>query len=158
MTTRVAPPPVSATDLAILGCLLTDARQSFRRIAKKLDLSVVTVAHHVRAMEERGVLRGYRAEVDFEKLGYQFQIITAVKVEHGKLFDVERRIAADPHVWAVYDHTGGTDATVLARFQDRASLDQFIKRIQSIPHVERTETNLVLNVIKESAKTLSGVA
>lgn len=145
---------LSDVDLKIVTALLRDARQSYRELGRRLGLSTATVAGHVRALERAGVIRGYRAEVDFEKLGYGFHVLVEVKVRHGRLFDVEKRMAADPHVYAVYDHTGGTDATAMARFRDRASLDAFIKRLQRVPHVERTETSLVLNIIKDAAGVL----
>lgn len=136
-------------DMRIVGSLITDARQSFRQISRSLGISVATVASRVERLEKRGVIRRYSALLDYEKIGFAFPVIIEVKVAHGKLFDAERRIAQDPHVCMVLDHTGGTDATVIARFRNRDTLDRFVKKIQSIPNVERTETKLVLNVIKD---------
>ena len=112
------------------------------------------MAQRLRELARRRVSLGTQPILDYEKLGYVFSVLTQVKVTQGKLFAVERRISSDPHVFAVYDHTGGTDATVLARFRDRPSLDRFLKSLQSIPHVEHTETQLVLNVMKENVRRL----
>jgi DNA-binding Lrp family transcriptional regulator len=141
---------VEGTDLKILELLMQDARLSFRRLAKRLGISVATVATHVGRLEKAGVIEGYWAKLNYEKLGYNFPVIIEVKVAHGRLFDVERKIAQDPHVHMVIDHTGGTDTTILARFHDREELDRFVKRVQSYSFVERTETKLVLNVIKDA--------
>ncbi len=141
-------------DLRIVNELLADARRSYRQIAARTGMATATVAHRLRNLEQRGILLGTRPLLDYEKLGYGFSVLTQVKVTQGKLFDVERRISANPHVFAVYDHTGGTDATVIARFRDRAGLDRFLKTLQTIPHVERTETQLILNVIKENIRRL----
>lgn len=141
-------------DMRILGTLLKDARASYRTVAKKLGTSVATVASRVRHLEKQGIITGYNAVVDYEKLGFLFNVIIEVKVAHGKLFDVEKKIANDPHVFAVLDHTGGTDTTVLARFRDRKSLDEFIKKLQSVKFVERTETKLILNIIKNEQTQL----
>lgn len=146
--------PHDDIDLRILDALIADARQSFRQISRSLGISVATVASHVERLEKRGVVRRYAALVDYEKIGFAFPVIIEVKVAHGKLFDAERRIAEDPHVCMVLDHTGGTDATVIARFRDRETLDRFVKKIQSIPNVERTETKLVLNIIKDEPTAL----
>ncbi|RMF04981.1 Lrp/AsnC family transcriptional regulator, partial [Candidatus Woesearchaeota archaeon] len=59
------------------------------------------------------------------------------------------KIAADPHVTAVYDNTGDFDATVIAKFKNRRGLDSFLKKIQTYDFVERTETRMILNTIKE---------
>ncbi len=145
---------IEPVDLKIVNALLDDARLSYRQIASKLGVATATVAQRIRNMEGIGVLRGARPLLDYEKLGYYFHVLTQVKVKHGKLFAVERRISAMPHVYAVYDHTGGTDATVLARFRERSELDRYLKAVQAIPHVERTETQLVLNVIKDNISRL----
>jgi DNA-binding Lrp family transcriptional regulator len=143
-------------DQKILEWLLKDARLSFRQIGKRLRVSAATVAQHVERLEKQGVIEGYSVRLDYERLGYHFPVLIEVKVAHGKLFEVEGKLAQDPHVYMVIDHTGGTDATVMARFRDREGLDRFVKRIQSIPHVERTETKLVLNVIKQANPVLEG--
>lgn len=143
-----------ADDIRILNVLMEDARLSYRQIAARVNLSTATVAEKVRRMEAHGIIRGTIPLLNFEKLGYSFCVLTQVKVKQGKLFEVERRISADPHVFGVFDHTGGTDATVLARFRDRGALDRFLKSLQSIPHVERTETQLVLNIIKDQIQRL----
>ncbi len=141
---------VSDTDRRILDLLLEDARLSYRQVAKKLHLSVATVAHHIERLEKEGVILSYTVNLDYEKLGFNFPVIIEVKVSHGKLFDVEKKLAQDPHVYMVIDHTGGTDTTLIARFRDRDALDRFVKKIQSYDFVERTETKLILNVIKET--------
>src|SRR3989338_1794960 len=145
---------VDPEDLRIVDVLLADARMSFRQIAARLGLSTATVAHRLRTLEREGVFHGARAQIDFEKLGYVFSVLIQIKVTQGKLFEVERRVSENPHVFAVYAHTGGTDATVIARFRDRSILDRFLKYLQALPHVERTETQLILNVIKENIRRL----
>ena len=52
-------------------------------------------------------------------------------------------------VISIYDVTGDYDIAVIARFKDRTSLNNFIKSILKIPHVIKTVTNVVLNVVKE---------
>ena len=62
---------------------------------------------------------------------------------------VSIRIASAKEVVAVYDHTGYFDTLVIARFKSRRSMDTFLKKIKTYDFVERTETQLVLNVMKE---------
>ncbi|MEM2365562.1 MAG: winged helix-turn-helix transcriptional regulator, partial [Nitrososphaerota archaeon] len=56
-------------DLAIIRELIKDGRASYRSIAKKLGISVATVASRVAALEKDGIIKGYAALVDYEKLG-----------------------------------------------------------------------------------------
>ena len=47
--------------------------------------------------------------------------------------------------------TGDFDVVVLAIFKTRKGLDQFIKKLQAYKYVERTNTKLILNTIKDSS-------
>ena len=65
--------------------------------------------------------------------------------------DTEKKIAQIPNVFGVYDITGTYDALILARFKTRDGLSRMIKKIHTSPNVERTNTHIVLNVIKEKS-------
>ena len=134
----------------ILNIMLENSRLSYREIAKKICVSVVTVMNRVRDLEDNGIIKEYTARLDYEKIGYDVNIIIKIRVSKGKLFEVEKKIAIDPHVFAVYDVTGNFDSIVIAKFKTRKAMDLFLKKIQTYEFVERTETILILNTIKES--------
>jgi DNA-binding Lrp family transcriptional regulator len=134
----------------ILRHLIADSRLSFRTIADMTGLSVGTVAARVRQMEQDGVIKGYTAMVDMEKMGYQLSALIEISVSKGKLVDVEKRIAKMPGVCCVYDVTGQTDAMIIAKFIGRKELNDFVKKLLSMENVERTNTHMVLNTVKES--------
>ena len=136
-------------DRRVLEELIGNARLSFRKIATRIGTSTATVASSVRRLKKAGIIRKFTTAVDYEKLGYSFHVIIEIKIRQGKLFNIENAIASNPCVFAVYDHTGQTDTTVLARFRSRSELDSFIKQLQKMKYVERTETKLVLNIIKD---------
>ncbi len=142
---------IDASDEAIINALLTDGRASFRDIAKKTGLAVATVVNRVRRLEQQGIIKGYSAQLDYDKLGYDVSVIIELRIAKGKLLEVEKKIATHPNVTFLYDHTGAFDAAVIARFKTRRSMDAFIKKLQSYDFVERTETQLILNTIKEGA-------
>ena len=138
------------TDERILHELIGDAKISLRELAKKVQVSFVTVMHRIRHLEKDGVFRGYHADVDYSKLGFDTQVIIEIKISKGKLFELEKKIGVSHNVCAVYDTTGEYDATVIARFTSTRKLDEFLKQLQMMPNVERTHTKLVLNTIKEA--------
>ena len=134
----------------ILNELIEDSRLSYRQIAKKLGVSVATVMHRVNILEKEKVIKRNTSILDYEKLGYDIEVLIDVRIAKGKLIEVERKIAVDPNVFAVYDTTGDFDAVILARFHNRRKMDTFLKKIQTFDFVERTNTKLVLSTIKES--------
>ncbi len=140
---------IDKTDKAILNTLLENSRLSYRQIAAKVGVSVATVLNRVKALEESNVIKSYSAQLDYEKLGYDVEVIIDIRVSKGKLYEVEKKILKHPNVFAVYDNTGHFDATIIARFPTRRLMDNFLKHIQSFDFVERTETKLILKTMKE---------
>jgi len=136
-------------DKRIINLLIDDARLSYRKIASKVGISVATVMNRVKRLEKAGVITKYTIGVKYSYIGYDMQIIMDVRVSKGKLDEVEKRIARHPNVFAVYDNTGPFDVTVIAKFKDRRSADNFIKEVQKYEFVERTETKLLLSTIKD---------
>ena len=135
---------ISETDRKILGVMIANSRLSLRDIAKKIGVSVATVMHHVKSLEDAGIIKGYTAKIDYEKSGYDIEVIIEIRISKGKLIEVERKIATHPNVFAIYDITGTFDAVILARFKSTRQMDAFLKKIQSYEFVERTETKLIL--------------
>lgn len=145
---------IDEIDRRILKELTTDCRLSYRQIAKKVRVSVGTVLNRVRRMEEAGVIKGYSATVDHEKIGYQLTGIAEITVSKGKLYEMERAISKLPNTCAVYDTTGLTDAFVIAKFRSREDISKFAKSLLRMPFVDRTNTHIVLNTIKEDFRLL----
>ena len=137
------------TDVKILKALVSDARLSSRQISKKTGVSIGTVLTRIKKMEKEGVVRGYSAVVDHEKLGYMLTALIEITVSKGRLLEMENEIARMPNVCAVYDVTGLTDAFVIAKFKSREDLSAFAQRLLSLPYVERSNTHVVLTTIKE---------
>jgi len=137
------------TDKKILDILIDDSRLSLRQIAKKADISVATVMNHINNLEKEKIIKKYTAKLDYEKIGYDVEVMIEIRISKGKLFEVEKKITMDPNVFAVYDVTGAFDALVLARFPTRRKMDNFLKKIQTYEFVERTETRLILRTMKE---------
>jgi Lrp/AsnC family transcriptional regulator for asnA, asnC and gidA len=140
---------LSPLDIKILNILLENSRLSYRQIAKMLKVSTATVMTHVKELESKKIIKRYTTELSFFNLGYEFKAIIQMRISKGKLFEVEKKIAQNPNVYAVYDLTGDYDAILLVRFKTRDSLDKFLKKIQGYDFVERTHTSLILNVLKE---------
>ena len=141
-------------DLGILEMLNENARKSFRQMARDLKVSMNTISKRVKAMEDAGIILRYAPVMDSQKLGYDILAIVGVRISKGKQIETENKISRHERVYAVYDITGDWDTIIMARFKNRYELNQFIKTIQSIEYIERTYTQIVLNVVKEETRVL----
>ena len=142
------------TSNKVLSEYLSDSRQSYREVAKKVGVSSGTVASRVRELEERGIVRRYTLLLDYEKLGYELTTITEIVVSGGKMLDVGEEIAKMGQTCGVYNITGDSDMMVVGKFKTRKELSDFTKKMLTIPNVERTKTHLVLNTLKEDFSLL----
>ncbi|MCK4400143.1 Lrp/AsnC family transcriptional regulator [Candidatus Bathyarchaeota archaeon] len=141
---------IDETSLNVIRELLRDARLSFREVARRIGISSGTVASRVRELERNGVIKKYTVQLDHEKMGYELTVITEIIVSGGMVMEVGEKIAAYPETTGVYNVTGESDIMVIAKFKTRQKLSDFTKNITKMPHVERTETHLALNTLKEN--------
>jgi len=142
------------TNVRILKTLLSDARLSSRQIAKQCGVSIGTVLSRVKKMEKEGIIKGYSALLDQEKLGYELTVVSEITVSKGRLLEMENEIARLPNVCCVYDVTGLIDAIIVAKFKNREELSKFTKRLLALPYVERTNTHVVLTTIREDFRII----
>lgn len=140
---------IDELDIKILNTLLGNSKLSYRKIALKLGVSTATIMNRIGRLEKEKVIEGYTTKLDYERLGYDIKVVVDVRVSKGKLLEVESKIAQHPNVSAVFDITGPFDTVIIANFKSRKEMDRFIKKIQTYEFVERTETKLVLNTVKE---------
>ena len=136
-------------DMAVLNELRRNSRASFRKIARKLNVATTTVINKYRRLLKEGIVKRATIEIDYEKMGYTLIALIDLRVSKGRLMEVEEKVAKMHNVFAVYDITGASDAIIIARFPTRRKMDNFLKKLQTFEFVERTETKLVLNTIKE---------
>ncbi len=145
---------LKSIDKKILSLLLSNSRLSYREMARKTKTSIATVIQHVKRLENLGVIKCYTTMLDHEKLGYEISVIIEIVVSKGKLTYVEQEIAKYRNVLAVYDVTGTTDAMIIAKFKNRKELSEFVKSLLSMEYIERTNTHLILNTVKEDFRLL----
>ncbi|MDD1768790.1 MAG: Lrp/AsnC family transcriptional regulator [Methanomassiliicoccales archaeon] len=135
-------------DKRIVEELCISSQGSYRQIAKRLGIHPTTLIQRVKSLEERDIIKGYRANVDYLKLGYEFMAIVHIYVE-GDLLDVQRKIKEIDNVVAVFDVTGECDSIAWVVCKNREEFSEVIKRMLTLPGVKKTNTYVVLNVIKD---------
>ena len=140
---------IDETDRKIITEYLKDARISYREVAKRLQLAVGTVLTRTKKLESEGIIDSYSVILNHDKLGYEIIAISEITVSKGKLTEVENAIAKLSPTCAVYDVTGENDVIIISKFKTRDEMSDFTKKLLSMSNVERTNSKIVLNTIKE---------
>lgn len=134
-------------DLEIVRLLMRDGRLTHEEIAKRVSLSRPAVHERIRKMERNGVLKGYRAVVDWEALGLPIAAFTFMETT-GKCSEVGDRVFAlgSDRVEVVECHRIIGEWCLMVRVQTASmqALDEFLDRLAEVEGVVRKETTISL--------------
>ncbi|MFJ6866470.1 Lrp/AsnC family transcriptional regulator [Streptomyces termitum] len=101
-----------ATDWRILDALQAQGRASYAELARAVSMSPSAVTERVRRLEEAGVITGYTAVVDHERLGLPILAFVRLRYPTGNYKPFHDLIAATPEVLEAH-HVTGDDCFVL---------------------------------------------
>jgi DNA-binding Lrp family transcriptional regulator len=140
--------------MAILRELQIDCRTPLQDIAKKVDAPTSTVHYRVKRLERDGVIDGYYARINPEKLNLDYLTVIQVRAVYGPGYHdrIGKKLAKLPGVWAVYFTLGDTDFFVLTRCKDKAEYMKILDALMATKGIERTLTQVVAKVIREDPK------
>jgi len=114
-------------DRKIIRVLEKDARTSLRKISELVDVSLGTVSNRVKKMENNGVIMGYSVILNPDEIGWELNVVIGLRIQKGRLIEIQEKIAKDSRVHGVYDVTGDFDSMVIARAKNRKDLDDLSK-------------------------------
>ncbi len=141
-------------DKEILKMLQEDGRMPLSKIAKKLDLSEATIHARIKRLREKGIIKGFLADVDPDKVGKSVLAFVLVKINTKKYFETLLNIAKMKDVYEVHDITGDYSALLKIRVKNREELAKLLDEIGKLDGVQSTHTMYVLRTIKED-KTIN---
>jgi len=141
-------------DSGILTILQKDCRTPLDQIADKLKVPKSTVHYRIKRLEGEGVIEGYYARVNHEKLGRDYVTATYVRAKYGPGYHEKagQKLAAISGVWGVYFILGENDFILMSRSNDREDYLRKLEEIMSMPEIERTSTQVIAKVIKEDLR------
>ncbi|QZX99573.1 Lrp/AsnC family transcriptional regulator [Halobaculum rubrum] len=133
------------TDREILRILQEDARTPFSEVARRIDMSSATVHDRVSRMEEAGVLRGYRAEVDPKALGYGVSAFVGLRVQQGHEEEALETLREVDGVREVHLTTGEYDVMMRVYAESTDDLrDLMFGQIATMDGFDRSQTMVIL--------------
>lgn len=145
---------LDATDHAILHILQQEGGIANAELARRLNLSPPAVHARVRRLEEQGVIRGYVALLDRERLGFDMLCFIQISLQLHQVEQVMHFRAAIqqlPEVLECHHVTGEYDYLLKIVVRNRQELERLVmEKLTPIPGVARIHTSLVFSEIKAS--------
>ena len=142
---------MDALDREILSLLQDDGRATMTEIAGRVGLSLSACHRRFRDLEADGVIRGFHAELDFDKLGRSFRALVFVTMEtseHGGITDFEERIAEIPEVVQAQRLFGSPDYQLyIATASMQSYQELFDSTLSQLPGVRRMQSTLVMKTV-----------
>lgn len=143
---------IDATDIKLLRALQANARLTVKELAARVNLSTTPVFKRVQRMERDGIIKGYIAVLNAEKLNRGFVVFCQVKMNR-----LGRDIAADfantikriPEVTECYNISGQYDYLLKIHAPDMKYYQEFVLNVLgTIPHLGSLESTFVMDEIK----------
>ena len=140
---------INDIDKKILNIVQKDARISNAEIARQVGLAPSAVLERVRKLEERGIIRGYAAEINAADVGFGLTAFVFVKTSFcGSIGSV---LAEIPEVLELHDIAGEDCYLLKVRAENTEALGKFFReKLKPLPEIVSTRTTIVLQTIKET--------
>jgi DNA-binding Lrp family transcriptional regulator len=160
------PAPVASAELApahsldevdrrILAALSSDARLPNNALAERVGIAASTCLGRVRVLRERGVIRGFHADIDPSAVGRPIQAMIAVRMQshaRSQLTEFTAGVSELPEVLNVFFLAGADDFLVHVAARSTENLRNFVVvNLSGNPDVALTETNLIFEHIRAGA-------
>jgi DNA-binding Lrp family transcriptional regulator len=147
--------PLDAVDRAILRALTSDARIPNNALAELVGVAPSTCLGRVRALRERGVIRGFYADIEPASVGRAIQAMISVRMQshaRTRLAEFAATVAQLPEVLNVFFLAGADDFLVHVAARSTENLRTFVVvNLSGNPDVALTETNLIFEHLRAGA-------
>lgn len=131
-------------DQQILALLSRDGRISFTELGRQVGLSTSATQQRVRRLEQRGVITGYRADINAAEVGraltafIEIEPLAAEHEEHAPEY-----LASMPEITSCYSVAGNASYLCLAQVGSAEQLDELLNKVRRELAV-KTVTTIVL--------------
>jgi Lrp/AsnC family leucine-responsive transcriptional regulator len=137
-------------DRQIVDLLARDGRMSFTDLGRATGLSTSAVHQRVRRLEQRGVIRGYAAVVDYDSIGLPLTAFVSIKaIDPSEPDDAPERLAGITEIEACHSVAGEESHILKVRVARPGDLEDLLARIRAAANVS-TRTTIVLSTPYEA--------
>lgn len=151
---KSVPARLDTIDRKILKELQGDGRITNVELASRVGISAPPCLRRVRALEEAGYIRGYRALLDEKKLGYEVTVFAMVHLAsqaEADLVGFEEFVRAQPLVRECWMLSGEIDFVLKCVAPDLKTFQAFVEKLTAAPNVRNVKTSLTLRNSKDAA-------
>ena len=144
--------PMDATDRKMLAVLQEEGRISNAALAERLHLSPSPCLRRLRALEQEGVIAGYRAVLDRDKLGIPMTVFVELKVDgHSdrSAAAISKAVNATPEIVSAHIVSGSADFLLEVVVADLAAYERLMfETLLRLPNVSDVRSNFALRIVK----------
>ncbi len=138
------------TDRQIIDLLCRDGRMSLADVARETGLSTSALHQRVRRLEQRGLITGYRAEIDYRAVGLPLTaFVSLTPIDPAAPDDVPERLESIGEIESCWSVAGSQAYVLKVRVAEPADLEDLLSRIRSSANVS-TRTTIVLSTAFEN--------
>ena len=148
------PAHLDAIDWKILKELQDEGRITNVELARRVGISAPPCLRRVRALEQAGFIRGYRALLDERLLGYEVTVFAMVHLSSQAETDLrafEQFVLKQPLVRECWMLSGEIDFVLKCVAPNLKTFQAFVTELTAAPHVRNVKTSLVLRSSKDAA-------
>lgn len=143
-------------DKKIIDELMFDSSRSITQLAKYLAIPRTTLKNRINRLENDGVIKGYKATIDWEKLGYPLCNFLHLSVTRGKTTgptEIAQHLAKQKVILEVHEITGRGDVIAKIRMKHISDIIDLLENknygLVKIHPSFKSESTLVVKTYKE---------
>lgn len=136
---------MDARDKTILACLERNARLTYAQIATEAGISPSAVHDRVRKMEKAGIIKGYKARLDYDKAGFPITAFVSLALSPTSPPNIPQLIAEFDLVESCYSIAGDNSYAAVVRAPSTRDLEELVDALRAKLEVT-TRTTITLSI------------
>ena len=144
------------TDRKIVQILIENGRTSYSDMAKTVGMKSPSVIERIKKLEAEGVIKGYSADIDYQKIGYDIVALIGLvidKADNEESFKL-KAMNFDDSIVECYDISGNYTMMLKVITKNTNTLAKLLKKLKKEPGFQETNTTIVFSTLFEKKRSV----
>jgi len=144
------------TDRKIVKILIENGRTSYSDMAKTVGMKSPSVIERIKKLEAEGVIKGYSADIDYQKIGYDIVALIGLvidKADNEESFKL-KAMNFDDSIVECYDISGNYTMMLKVITKNTNTLAKLLKKLKKEPGFQETNTTIVFSTLFEKKRSV----